>query len=170
MPSRRRSTRRGKAARYVWEQANENEVTIAANGTSVTKLLPTDEGVLLEARGGLTVVRLLGNVAYFVTAPNIAGTIRVAGGALVTNDSQFDAGASALPRPDLAGGPFMWQSTEGFRNEPASGGGAGRNMDVNSRTGRKILGARGVLLFMLRNISSVNLTVTINLRVLYRLP
>jgi len=154
----------------MWENASEAIVVgLAAGASAITDLSPTAQGAVRERDVGLVAVRELGNIEY--SANNAAGSARLrvsAGIAVVTSDS-FAAGATSLPRPDIANPQWLWNRTEGFDYQTDQGI-VSKTIEIDSHAQRKIAGLDRLLMFIVRNLSGVSIDVVINIRVLFRLP
>ncbi len=167
----RRSTRRGPRPKYEWENATENVVANLLTGTStITSLAPTDQGAFQERQAGLLLVRTLGNILVHPNNLAVNSSVRVSAGIMVVTTDAFAAGATSIPRPDIANPQWAWNETRSFEYRDGQSE-AGFNMQVVSKAMRKITGLNNVLMLIVRNISaSVAIDLDINVRVLYRLP
>lgn len=172
MPTRRRYTQRASRprAQYLWENVNENTEAINDTVSTLTNLEPTDSGVTIDPIPGKVLVRVMGSIILRPSVLTADVTLRVAAGLARTTEQTFAGGAANLPRPDLDNPGWFWNKTVGWfftqnaDNQPIS------NLHVNKRGSLPLRGMDSLAYFILRNLSGVAINVTINLRVLYRLP
>jgi len=129
--------------------------------------MPTLAGVAQQNRG-LTMVKVEGNIIYGPTSIAAATLVRVAGGIMPVTVDAFNAGA--VPNPSLDNPMWRWNKTWGYFFDNTLEGARSRSQSVNTRYGAKIPGSDNLLTLVLRNIGAVTLDITINLRVLFRLP
>jgi len=174
MPRPRQYTRRGSTRsrprpQYLWENANESRVTIVPTGSSVTNLMPTDEGAPINNRG-LTVVRLQGNYSVEPGAFGSDTALRYSGGFKVVTAQAF-ATSGAIPNPAIANPAWAWNRTDAWRFDSVDLARTSRETFVRKgNMNLPVPGINNLFMFILRNLGSIDINVTINFRVLYRLP
>ena len=159
MTTRRRSRKsfRGSGRRPEWDSVLIADTTSNAQTQQVTDLT---NGFHTDERKGLTVVRLIGNLAVSNGTNNTAS---FAAGIAMISDEAFSA---SVPDPaEDAQVPWLWW----HRSMPASD----RTHDyvIDSRAKRKFLDAAARLVFVFQNDdTATNLQFTFGVRVLYLLP
>ncbi len=166
MPPRRRYTRRGQPSRWLWEQVNEVRAIVGPGNSTLTDMRPQIGGVIQEMPG-LKVAKVEGNLSYAPNAPGFNQDIRISAGMMrVTQDAFFSGN---VPRPDTENPAWSWNKTSSFFFI-AGQGQASQILSVTKRGGPLIQGIDNLFMMIIRNVAVVVVDITINLRVLYKLP
>jgi len=172
-PRRGQSTRRARPARasYLWENViDATAFSVGVNSSVLTDMSPTLKGVPIDPIPALQVVRVVGNVLVKPSVLTNDNSVRVATGINVINRDAYAAGAGSVPRPDTTNIGWYWNKVQGWEYNQLQDSSASRDVGVAVKKVRSIAGMSNLLFFILRNISTGSIDVTVNLRVLFRLP
>jgi len=175
MPSRTRRTSRrsGARAKYLWENTTTTPQAIASLGTALVSLMPQDPNFVQPAdvsNRDLVVVRMVGKV---IVAPDVFTGFTdalYAFGILVRGIEAFNGGAANLLQPQVDQPGWVFQTSDRFIYEGTAGTQTSKESAFDVKGMRKIPKSDNLLMFILRNLGSATINVSLHIRVLYRLP
>ena len=132
----------------------------------MTDMRPQIGGVIHEMPS-LKVAKIEGNISYAPNNPAVNADYRIACGIMrVTQDAFF---SGMVPRPDTENPAWSWNKTSSFFYVQGQGQ-ASQALSVTKRGGPLIGGIDNIFMMIIRNMSALTVDITINVRVLYKLP